>query len=136
MGASAVADQEPIPTEAAKTRSSGASEKEGEERGERDERERMMGFEPTTFCMASRRSSQLSYIREATQYSRGLAHPHPARGAANDVAAIVRATASPASIPAIRLPWTPAFEIAPSPPVVARFVKRDSCFAVAASASP
>ena len=24
-----------------------------------------MGFEPTTFCMASRRSSQLSYIREA-----------------------------------------------------------------------
>ena len=25
----------------------------------------MMGFEPTTFCMASRRSSQLSYIREA-----------------------------------------------------------------------
>jgi hypothetical protein len=27
--------------------------------------ERMMGFEPTTFCMASRRSSQLSYIRPA-----------------------------------------------------------------------
>ena len=26
-------------------------------------RERMMGFEPTTFCMASRCSSQLSYIR-------------------------------------------------------------------------
>ena len=26
---------------------------------------RMMGLEPTTFCMASRRSSQLSYIREA-----------------------------------------------------------------------
>ena len=25
---------------------------------------RMMGLEPTTFCMASRRSSQLSYIRE------------------------------------------------------------------------
>src|ERR687897_648971 len=24
-----------------------------------------MGLEPTTFCMASRRSSQLSYIREA-----------------------------------------------------------------------
>jgi hypothetical protein len=23
-----------------------------------------MGLEPTTFCMASRRSSQLSYIRE------------------------------------------------------------------------
>jgi hypothetical protein len=32
-------------------------------------RERMMGFEPTTFCMASRRSSQLSYIRERPQYS-------------------------------------------------------------------
>src|SRR5438093_466579 len=27
--------------------------------------ERMMGLEPTTFCMASRRSSQLSYIRGA-----------------------------------------------------------------------
>jgi hypothetical protein len=26
---------------------------------------RMMGFEPTTFCMASRCSSQLSYIRES-----------------------------------------------------------------------
>ena len=25
--------------------------------------ERLMGFEPTTFCMASRRSSQLSYSR-------------------------------------------------------------------------
>ena len=32
---------------------------------EKKERERMMGFEPTTFCMASRRSSQLSYIRVA-----------------------------------------------------------------------
>jgi hypothetical protein len=32
-----------------------------EEEGE----ERMMGLEPTTFCMASRRSSQLSYIRVA-----------------------------------------------------------------------
>jgi 3'-phosphoadenosine 5'-phosphosulfate (PAPS) 3'-phosphatase len=29
----------------------------------------MMGLEPTTFCMASRRSSQLSYIRVARQYS-------------------------------------------------------------------
>src|SRR5660398_295487 len=26
--------------------------------------ERMKGFEPSTFCMASRRSSQLSYIRQ------------------------------------------------------------------------
>jgi hypothetical protein len=30
----------------------------------------MMGLEPTTFCMASRRSSQLSYIRESNEYSR------------------------------------------------------------------
>src|SRR5579862_7970429 len=29
------------------------------------EYKRMMGLEPTTFCMASRRSSQLSYIRVA-----------------------------------------------------------------------
>ena len=34
-------------------------------------RERMMGLEPTTFCMASRRSSQLSYIRGVVKYSRG-----------------------------------------------------------------
>jgi hypothetical protein len=34
-------------------------------------RERMMGLEPTTFCMASRRSSQLSYIRVGAQYSPG-----------------------------------------------------------------
>ena len=31
---------------------------------------RMMGLEPTTFCMASRCSSQLSYIRALAQYSR------------------------------------------------------------------
>ena len=30
---------------------------------------RMMGLEPTTFCMASRRSSRLSYIRTRAQYS-------------------------------------------------------------------
>jgi hypothetical protein len=35
-----------------------------------------MGLEPTTFCMASRRSSQLSYIRARPQYS-----PAPAAGA-------------------------------------------------------
>ena len=41
-------------------------------REEREEqRERMMGLEPTTFCMASRRSSQLSYIRVGPQYSPG-----------------------------------------------------------------
>jgi hypothetical protein len=43
------------------------------ERGFRGER--MMGLEPTTFCMASRRSSQLSYIREGRQYSRAQARP-------------------------------------------------------------
>ena len=32
----------------------------------------MMGLEPTTFCMASRRSSQLSYIRGPSQYSPGF----------------------------------------------------------------
>jgi hypothetical protein len=31
---------------------------------ERGSEERLMGFEPTTFCMASRRSSQLSYSRK------------------------------------------------------------------------
>jgi hypothetical protein len=50
---------------------------------------RMMGFEPTTFCMASRRSSQLSYIRVeglsialAEAVSRGRAGPRerPAKG--------------------------------------------------------
>jgi hypothetical protein len=30
----------------------------------------MMGLEPTTFCMASRRSSRLSYIRAGAKYSR------------------------------------------------------------------
>ena len=33
----------------------------------------MMGLEPTTFCMASRRSSQLSYIRAGSKYSPGYA---------------------------------------------------------------
>ena len=33
---------------------------------------RLKGFEPSTFCMASRRSSQLSYSRARAQYSRGL----------------------------------------------------------------
>jgi hypothetical protein len=28
----------------------------------------MMGFEPTTFAMARRRSSQLSYIRAGAEY--------------------------------------------------------------------
>ena len=32
---------------------------------------RMKGLEPSTFCMASRRSSQLSYIRAAPNYSGG-----------------------------------------------------------------
>jgi hypothetical protein len=35
-----------------------------------------MGFEPTTFCMASRRSSQLSYSRpEWVEYSFGFVAP-------------------------------------------------------------
>ena len=37
----------------------------------RRELKRMMGLEPTTFCMASRRSSQLSYIRVGRKYSDG-----------------------------------------------------------------
>ena len=43
---------------------------------------RMMGLEPTTFCMASRRSSQLSYIRVGRQYShfgRPPSHAAPSR---------------------------------------------------------
>ncbi len=32
-----------------------------------------MGFEPTTFCMASRRSSQLSYSRMNASLARGEA---------------------------------------------------------------
>jgi hypothetical protein len=33
----------------------------------------MKGLEPSTFCMASRRSSQLSYIRERAHHSRSSA---------------------------------------------------------------
>src|SRR3954469_21620729 len=33
---------------------------------------RLMGLEPTTFCMASRRSSQLSYSRASGEYSPGV----------------------------------------------------------------
>src|SRR5437763_3599310 len=32
---------------------------------------RLKGLEPSTFCMASRRSSQLSYSRETREYSSG-----------------------------------------------------------------
>src|SRR5437899_3209900 len=38
---------------------------------------RMMGLEPTTFCMASRRSSQLSYIRADADYSFSFPRPGP-----------------------------------------------------------
>ncbi len=34
--------------------------------------ERMKGLEPSTFCMASRRSSQLSYIRARSAVYRGV----------------------------------------------------------------
>ncbi len=39
-----------------------------------------MGFEPTTFCMASRRSSQLSYSRANGEYSPGPAAPEALNG--------------------------------------------------------
>ena len=40
---------------------------------------RMKGLEPSTFCMASRRSSQLSYIREGGNYSGGPARTRERR---------------------------------------------------------
>src|ERR1700761_3457403 len=39
---------------------------------------RLKGLEPSTFCMASRRSSQLSYSREGAEYNRPLG-PGPVR---------------------------------------------------------
>ena len=39
-----------------------------------------MGFEPTTFCMASRRSSQLSYSRASGEYSQGRSGTFAANG--------------------------------------------------------
>src|SRR5881392_777852 len=39
----------------------------------------MMGLEPTTFCMASRRSSQLSYIRVGASIALVRRTPPPAR---------------------------------------------------------
>ena len=41
---------------------------------------RMKGLEPSTFCMASRRSSQLSYIRVRPEYSDGQERSGPAVG--------------------------------------------------------
>jgi hypothetical protein len=38
-------------------------------------KERLMGFEPTTFCMASRRSSQLSYSRAVPDSSFTTGNP-------------------------------------------------------------
>ena len=49
----------------------------------------MMGLEPTTFCMASRRSRQLSYIRVDGQYSQrfrvdpGQTEAYPAASSAS-----------------------------------------------------
>lgn len=40
----------------------------------------MMGLEPTTFAMARRRSSQLSYIRVGPEYSHSPAADAPLRG--------------------------------------------------------
>ena len=47
----------------------------------------MMGLEPTTFCMASRRSSQLSYIRVRREYSDGRERPGSAARAGGGKAA-------------------------------------------------
>jgi hypothetical protein len=47
-----------------------------------------MGLEPTTFCMASRRSSQLSYIRAGAKYSPAKA---PTCGAARGRAGFAHA---------------------------------------------
>ena len=44
--------------------------------------ERLKGLEPSTFCMASRRSSQLSYSREVAEYNPATAAaeaPAPSR---------------------------------------------------------
>ena len=43
---------------------------------------RMKGLEPSTFCMASRRSSQLSYIRANPEYSGRLTAATPGEGEA------------------------------------------------------
>ena len=45
-------------------------------------RKRLMGFEPTTFCMASRRSSQLSYSRTGAMIATGVAPLGGRRGGA------------------------------------------------------
>ena len=50
--------------------------------------ERMMGFEPTTFYMASRRSSQLSYIRASGEYSQGAGQRAALPSALRKVSAI------------------------------------------------
>jgi hypothetical protein len=42
---------------------------------ERDFGKRLKGFEPSTFCMASRRSSQLSYSRRSVNLALSLAFP-------------------------------------------------------------
>ena len=48
-------------------------------------RKRLKGFEPSTFCMASRRSSQLSYSRVAGDSS--LAAPSRMRGTTEELLA-------------------------------------------------
>ena len=57
-----------------------AGEHEGEGRREQACRhKRMKGLEPSTFCMASRRSSQLSYIRATADYSPAVECKNPHR---------------------------------------------------------
>src|SRR5215813_13903714 len=46
---------------------------------------RLMGFEPTTFCMASRRSSQLSYSRAVRDFSRRALASGGAGGAGDEL---------------------------------------------------
>jgi hypothetical protein len=56
---------------------------------------RMMGLEPTTFCMASRRSSQLSYIRATAEYSPGPDRVYAGkRGSHRDTCSLSAGTAT------------------------------------------
>jgi hypothetical protein len=59
-----------------------------------------MGFEPTTFCMASRRSSQLSYSRKPSDYSPALGSRPPGPRAA------------PVRLRPLRAPWRSGYAAA------------------------
>ena len=76
----------------------------------------MKGLEPSTFCMASRRSSQLSYIRGSADYRAGAAPRPAAEGSAQRPGEPRRGAApgaSPGAAPAGQLtgggaPWAGA----------------------------